>query len=91
LLTTALAVELVTAAEEFRALSGQGHRPWEIRARLGSLEDHIATTDNEVYATARETGRQYDLSTAASVATQALLSMAARHRDTGAPQSGKAP
>jgi hypothetical protein len=37
--TQRLAVELVAAAEEFRLQSGQGHRPWEIRARLGSLDD----------------------------------------------------
>jgi tetratricopeptide (TPR) repeat protein len=76
-------VELVTAAEEFRALSGQGHRPWEIRARLGSLEDHIVATGDEEYAAARETGRQYDLSTAAVVAARALLSMAGPLTDNG--------
>jgi len=87
-----VAIELVTAAEEFRALSGQGHRPWEIRARLGALEDHIAATGDEEYAmAAREAGRQYDLSTAASVATQALLSMAGRHPEKGGQRAGKAP
>jgi len=85
-----VAVELVTAADEFRARSGQGHRPWEIRARIGALEDHIAATRDEEYASARETGRQYDLSTATSVATQALLSMAGRHRENGAPRAGQA-
>ena len=86
---SSVAVELVTAAEEFRALSGQGHRPWEIRARIGALEDHIAATSDEEYATARETGRQYDLSTAASVATQALLSVAGRRPEKGVQQAGE--
>ncbi len=86
-----VAVELVSAAEEFRARSGQGHRPWEIRARLGTLEDHIAATGDEEYAVARETGRQYDLSTAASVARQALLSVAGRHSATERQRAGRAP
>ncbi len=84
-------VELVTAAEEFRAQSGQGHRPWEIRARLGALEDHIATMGDAEYAMARETGRQYDLTTAASIATQALLSAADRHPENGAQRAGQVP
>jgi predicted ATPase/class 3 adenylate cyclase len=70
-----LAVELVAAAEEFRLQSGQGHRPWEIRARVGSLEDHIATLSEDETAAARERGRELQLSTAARMASQALQSL----------------
>jgi hypothetical protein len=73
--TPILAVELVAAAEEFRLQSGQGHRPWEIRARLGSPEDHIAALNHEEDAMAREQGRHLDLSTAAQFATGALRSL----------------
>jgi len=86
-----VAVELVTAANEFRALSGQGHRPWEIRARLGALEDHLTATSEEEDAMAREAGCAYDLSTAASVATRALLSLAGPHSGNGALRAGESP
>ena len=68
------AFELLAAADQLRTQSGQGHRPWEIRARLGGLENHIATRTVAGSATA-SAGRQYTLSGAASLATRALQSM----------------
>jgi len=81
-----IAVELMAAAEELRFLSGQGHRPWEVRARLGTLEHYIAVPSELDGAGARETGRQLDLSTAVSVATNALRS--APHIEEGASGPG---
>jgi hypothetical protein len=69
-----LAVQLIAAAEEFRQQSGQGHRPWEIRARIGSLEDHLARLSEEERAWSYETGSEFDLPTAARVAIEALRS-----------------
>ncbi|HXW47593.1 MAG TPA: adenylate/guanylate cyclase domain-containing protein, partial [Streptosporangiaceae bacterium] len=47
-----LPVELLVVADELRRQSGQGHRPWEIRARLGNLEDHIAVPGSTASAPA---------------------------------------
>jgi predicted ATPase/class 3 adenylate cyclase len=69
-----LPVELLAAAEELRRQSGQGHRPWEIRARLGNLEDHIALPSSTASAPA-QAGREYSLSAAASLAVGALRSL----------------
>jgi predicted ATPase/class 3 adenylate cyclase len=70
----ALTRELLTAAEALRRQSGQGHRPWEIRARLGSLEEHIGLSgdprgdnDGGVNAT-----RSLDLGAVTVMATDAL-------------------
>jgi len=69
-----VAIELLAAADELRRQSGQGHRPWEIRARLGNLEDHIAAPGGAASAPA-QTGREYSLSAAASLAVGALRSL----------------
>ncbi len=72
--------ELIGAAEAFRLQSGQGHRPWEIRARLGSLEEHIGGFDDEASAKAREDGASYDLATAVSIAANALNGLGTTRR-----------
>jgi predicted ATPase/class 3 adenylate cyclase len=71
--------ELIGAAEAFRLQSGQGHRPWEIRARIGSLEEHASVRDDEASAQAREDGASYDLTTAVSIAASALRTVAEAH------------
>jgi hypothetical protein len=60
--------ELLSAAEMFREMSGQGHRPWEIRAR------HIETDYLDLHSTAdfKAAGRQHTLASAASMAIDAL-------------------
>ncbi|HXW78160.1 MAG TPA: NB-ARC domain-containing protein, partial [Acidimicrobiales bacterium] len=65
------AMELLVAAEEFRERSAQGHRPWEIRARLGSLEELIVG-QGATSAGVRPSRGQYTLPMAVSLATQAL-------------------
>jgi predicted ATPase/DNA-binding XRE family transcriptional regulator len=72
-----LAADLLAAAKEFRGQSGQGHRPWEIRARLGDLEDRIGTP--AAAAAPEPAGRRarYTLAVAASLATEALWSLVA--------------
>ena len=67
-------LELLAAADELRRQSGQGHRPWEIRARLGNLEDRIAIPNAAASAPA-PAGRDYSLSAAASLAIRALRSL----------------
>ena len=62
--------ELLATADELRRQSGQGHRPWEIRARLGNLEDRIATASIPAPA-----GGDYSLPAAASLAVRALQSL----------------
>ena len=62
--------ELGGAADELRRQSGQGHRPWEIRARLGNLQDRIIAPGTP--APAR---RDYSLPEAASMAVRALRSV----------------
>jgi predicted ATPase/class 3 adenylate cyclase len=69
-----VAIELLAAADKLRRQSGQGHRPWEIRGRLGNLEDHIAVPRATASVPAR-TGREYSLSEAASLAVGALRSL----------------
>jgi predicted ATPase/class 3 adenylate cyclase len=68
-----VAIELIAAAEEFRLQSGQGHRPWEIRARIGPIEDRIAPSSSEDVSRARESGRLLTLSGAATLAAGSLL------------------
>jgi predicted ATPase/DNA-binding XRE family transcriptional regulator len=71
-----LALELFAAATQFRHQSGQGHRPWEIRARLGDLQDRIVTP-NATAAHVPES--RYTLSVASTLAAQALQSLATPH------------
>jgi predicted ATPase/class 3 adenylate cyclase len=66
--------ELLAAADELRRQSGQGHRPWEARTRLGNLEDRIATPNAAASAPA-PAGRDYSLSAAASLAVRTLGSL----------------
>jgi predicted ATPase/DNA-binding XRE family transcriptional regulator len=73
-----LAAELLAAAAEFRRQSGQGHRPWEIRARPGALAGRIVTPDASS-AAAPGSGSRYTLSVASSLAVQGLQSLAALH------------
>jgi len=70
--------ELLAAAEQLRSRSGQGHRPWEIRARLGSLEDRIAAPSTDELTRSPGARRQYTLEMAAALADQALRSVASR-------------
>lgn len=72
-----LALELLAAAEQFRHQSGQEHRPWEIRARLGPLEARIITPSATQDTAAPASGRRFTLSVASMLATQALESLAA--------------
>lgn len=67
-------IELLAAADELRRQSGQGHRPWEIRGRLGNLENRLATP-NAAASAAAPPGRDYSLSAAASLAVRALRSL----------------
>ena len=70
------ATALLAAAGELRRLSGQGHMPWEIRARLGPLEDHIAAPQTPDPADpARTILPRYTLAAAASLASQALSTL----------------
>jgi hypothetical protein len=69
----AVAPELVGAAEELRRRSGQGHRPWEVRARKGAIEDRIG----QVAPTGTVT-----VAAAAATATDALRGLTAP-RDGG--------
>jgi predicted ATPase/DNA-binding XRE family transcriptional regulator len=71
------AAELLAAAGELRRQSGQGHAPWEIRARLGALEDRIGVSATPAVPTgAAGTGPRYTLSVASSLGIQALRSLA---------------
>ena len=66
------ATELLGAAEEFRHRSGQGHRPWEIRARHGAIEEQMSPLPEDVRVRALEAGRQLSLEAAAGAALEAL-------------------
>ena len=68
-----LALELLAAATQFRRQSGQGRRPWEIRARLGDLQDRIVTPNATA---AHPPESRYTLSVASTLAAQALQSLA---------------
>jgi hypothetical protein len=69
------AAQLLAAADHLRQRSGQGHRPWEIRARLADLDDGVVTPIAAAESAAHA-GRQYDLSAASELATRALRSLA---------------
>lgn len=63
--------ELVGAADMLREASGTGHKPWEIRARLGDYDATVlGTTDDAVEAVAL--GKLHSLASAAALA-DALL------------------
>jgi non-specific serine/threonine protein kinase len=66
------AAELLGAADELRRNSGAGHKPWEIRARHGDIEDRIATASPAAHEAALAAGRQHTLESAARVALDAL-------------------
>jgi tetratricopeptide (TPR) repeat protein len=72
-----LAPELLAAAAQFRQQSGQDHRPWEVRARLGPLKDRIGTSSATLDTAAPASERRYTLSLASMLAAQALESVAA--------------
>jgi hypothetical protein len=71
------ATELLGAADQLRRSSGSGHKPWEIRARHGDIEDRIAPLSPAVRDAALAAGRQHTLESAARAALDAL-SIAAR-------------
>jgi predicted ATPase/class 3 adenylate cyclase len=66
------AVELLGAAEELRQRSGHGHRPWEIRARRGAVEDLISPLPPDVNAAAVAAGRRHSLTSGAQAAIDSL-------------------
>ena len=76
------ATELLAAAEELRDRSGQGHRPWEVRARHGPIEDRIPV--GAALTAARASGRGHTLQSAAAFA-QDVLRVARRSPATAAP------
>ena len=71
-----VATELLGAAEELRRCSGASHKPWEIRARHGQLEDRIAPLAPATREAALNTGRQHTLESVARAALDALSTMA---------------
>jgi predicted ATPase/class 3 adenylate cyclase len=70
------ATELLGAAEELRHRSGAGHKPWEIRARHGDIEDRIAPLPPAVREAALTAGRQHTLESASRVALDSLATAA---------------
>jgi len=66
------ATELLGAAEELRHRSGAAHKPWEIRARHGDIEERIAHLSPAVHEAALAAGRQHTLQSAARAALDAL-------------------
>ncbi len=66
------ATELLGAAEELRHRSGQGHKPWEIRARHNDIDDRIAPLPPAVREFALTAGRQHTLESAARAALDSL-------------------
>ena len=71
---TDVVVEVLTAAESLRRISGQAHRPWEIRARGGPTAERVQQLD----AAARAHGRsEPDLTAVAALAVENLQTVAA--------------
>ena len=66
------APELLAAADALRERSGQGHRPWEVRNRLGVLEHLMPDVGAEDRETIRQAGVQHDLTSAANLALASL-------------------
>src|SRR4029079_616446 len=71
-----IATELLRAAHELRRRSGVNHKPWEIRARHGDIEDHIAPLSPAARDAAFSAGRQHTLESAARAALDALSTVA---------------
>ena len=67
-----VANELIGAADELRRTSGASHKPWEIRARHGDIEDRIAPLSPLAREAAIDAGRQHTLESAARAALDAL-------------------
>ncbi|MGZ4800949.1 MAG: hypothetical protein ACXV77_15685, partial [Acidimicrobiia bacterium] len=67
-----IATELLGAADELRRRSGAGHKPWEIRARHGDIQDRIAHVSPAAREAALDAGRRHTLGSAAGVALDAL-------------------
>ena len=67
-----VATELLGAADELRRRSGVSHKPWEIRARHGDIDDRVAPLSPAVREAALTAGRQHTLESAARVAIDAL-------------------
>jgi predicted ATPase/class 3 adenylate cyclase len=72
------ATELVGAADALRRQSGQQHRPWEIRARHGRIEEQIAPLDPDRAEAVLAAGRRLTVSSAALVAVEGLAAVASR-------------
>ena len=78
-----VAAELLSAAEMLREKSGQGHRPWEIRARHGEFDSlDLGAADGSAAA-----GRRHTLASAAGLAIRALHDT--RHPDTAGGGVGR--
>ena len=75
------ATELLGAADELRRRSGANHKPWEIRARHGDIEDRIAPLAPTAREAALNTGRQHTLESAARAALDALSTATRERRD----------
>ena len=71
-----VATELLGAADELRRRSGAEHKPWEIRARHPDIEDRIGPPSPAVQEAALTRGREHTLESAASVALDALSTVA---------------
>jgi predicted ATPase/DNA-binding XRE family transcriptional regulator len=72
-----LAAELLAVATELRRQSGQGYAPWEIRGRLGKLEDWIGVPGSTGTVEGSPAPARYTLSEASALAATALRSLAA--------------
>jgi hypothetical protein len=71
-----VATELLGAADELRRRSGVHHKPWEIRARHGDIEDRIAPLSPAARDAAFTAGRRHTLESAARAALDALSTVA---------------
>ena len=74
----ATAAELLAAAAELRHRSGQGHAPWEIRARLGAaLDERLGAADAAAASSSQAAGAKprYSLAVASALGTEALGSL----------------
>jgi len=74
-----VAVELLEAAEQLRTRSGQGHRPWEIRARHGDIEGNVPPLAASDRSAALALGRRHTLRSAAQAAIAALGAIGKRN------------